>query len=377
MIPADPPDLYGRCGFTYTALPVRVVFGRGTLARLAGEVEAMGCRRVLVLSSPEQAGDARGVADRLGGFGAGVFAGAAMHTPVAVTEQALAQVRAAGADGLLSLGGGSATGLGKALALRTGLPQVAVPTTYAGSEMTPILGQTENGRKTTQRDVRLLPQVVVYDVDLTLGLPVALSVTSGLNAIAHAVEALYAQDANPMTSALAEQGIASLARALPGVVADPADAGARSDALFGAWACGMCLGTVGMALHHKLCHVLGGSFDLPHAPVHAVILPYAVAYNSLAAAGPLARVARALGAEDPAAGLFALSGALGARRSLQEIGMLESDLDRAADLAVQSPYWNPRLVERDGIRALLDDAFFGRQPATGRPAPCNWESSHA
>jgi alcohol dehydrogenase class IV len=181
------------------------------------------------------------------------------------------------------VGGGSTTGLGKAIALATGLDQIVVPTTYAGSEMTPILGQTERGVKTTQRSPAILPEVVIYDVDLTLTLPPALTATSGLNAIAHAVEALYAQDRNPIVSLMAEEGIAALARSLPVLVDAASDLAARSDALYGAWLCGACLGAVGMALHHKLCHTLGGSFDLPHAETHAVVLPHAVAYNSAAA----------------------------------------------------------------------------------------------
>jgi alcohol dehydrogenase class IV len=193
-------------------------------------------------------------------------------------------------------------------------------------------------------------------------LPSGLSATSGMNAIAHAVEALYARDANPVIDGLAEQGIASLARALPRIVRDPADREARSDALFGAWACGTCLGAVGMALHHKLCHVLGGSFDLPHAETHTVILPHAAAYNAAAAPEAMARVARALGADDAAQGLFDLAAALGAPTALADIGMPEEDLDRAVNLAVANPYWNPAPIERGAIRALLDEAFHGRRP---------------
>jgi alcohol dehydrogenase class IV len=271
-------------------------------------------------------------------------------------------VSEASPDCLVSLGGGSTTGLSKALALRTGLPQVAIPTTYAGSEATPILGQTEQGRKTTLRSPRVLPSVILYDVELTLGMPARLSVVSGMNAMAHAVEALYAQDGNPVTSMLAEQGIAALARALPLIVADTRHIEARSDALFGAWACGNCLGTVGMSLHHKLCHTLGGSFDLPHAETHTVVLPHAAAFNQDAAPQALKRVAQALGANAAGPGLFDLAESLGAPTSLKEIGMSESDLDRAAEIASSAPYWNPRPVNRDAVRALLDDAYYGRRP---------------
>jgi alcohol dehydrogenase class IV len=183
-----------------------------------------------------------------------------------------------------------------------------------------------------------------------------------MNAIAHAVEALYAKDANPIISILAEQGIAALARALPQIVSKPKDRDARSDALFGAWACGTCLGAVGMALHHKLCHTLGGSFDLPHAETHTIVLPHAAAYNTPAAGEAMARVARVLGADNAAQGLFDLARRLGAPTALKDIGMPESGLDRAADIATAAPYWNPRPIERDGIRALLNDAFYGQPP---------------
>ncbi len=354
--------------FTYTALPARVIFGFGTLSRVPDEVRALGCRRALVLSTPEQAQPARELAQRLGELAAGAFTEAAMHTPLNVTERALKAVHELSADCTVALGGGSTTGLGKAIALRTDLPQIVIPTTYAGSEATPIIGETQGGKKTTQRTLKVLPEVVIYDVDLTLTLPPALSATSGLNAIAHAVEALYAQEANPPISSFAEQGIAALARALPAIRRNPRDQDARSDALFGAWLCGTCLGAVGIALHHKLCHTLGGSFDLPHAETHAVVLPHAVAYNAPAVPEAMSRVARALGACDAAQGLFDLAVSIGAPIALKQIGMSEGGLDRAAELATQSPYWNPRPIERAGLRALLDDAFCGRRPSAIFPA---------
>jgi maleylacetate reductase len=348
--------------FDYSALAGRVVFGSGTIARVAAEVEALGCSRAFVLSDPHHAaGAALRVRDVLAKRAVGLSTEAAMHTPVEVTEKVLRSRPSAGR--LPGCAGRRFdTGLGKALALRIDLPQVVIPTTYAGSEATPILGQTEQGRKTTIRSAKVLPETIIYDVDLTLGLPARLSVVSGLNAIAHAVEALYAKDANPVTSMLAERGIAAIAHALPKIVRDGWDVSARSDALFGAWACGNCLGTVGMSLHHKLCHVLGGNFDLPHAETHAVILPHATAYNAQAAAGALDRIARVLGAESAAAGLFDLAAELGAPTSLRDIGLAESKLDEAAGIAVASPYWNPRPIDQAGIRALLDDAFHGRRP---------------
>ena len=229
--------------FVYEALPARVVFGSGTVAQLRAEAERLGVRRILVLSTPGRGeAQARDVAALLGDLAVGVHAGAVMHTPVEATETALQVVRKLGADAVVAVGGGSTTGLGKAIALRTDLPQIVLPTTYAGSEMTPILGETKDGVKTTQRTPKVLPEVVIYDVDLTLGLPAAIAATSGMNAMAHAVEALYARDRNPVTSLMAEEGIRSLAQALPGIADDPQDRAARRDALYGAWLCGTCLG---------------------------------------------------------------------------------------------------------------------------------------
>jgi len=351
--------------FTYTANPARVLFGDGKIAALAEEVARLGLSRVLVLSTPQQESQARGVADALGGLCAGLFAGAVMHTPVAVTEQALRVVRETGADGIVAFGGGSTIGLGKAIALRTDLPQIAVPTTYAGSEMTPILGETEGGRKVTQSTSKVLPEVVIYDVALTLSLPPMLSGTSGINAIAHAVEALYAQSRNPIISLIAAEGIGALARALPRIAETPGDVAARSDAQYGAWLCGTCLGAVGMALHHKLCHTLGGTFELPHAETHTIILPHALAYNAPAVRDAIKRLRHALGADDPATALYDLAGAVGAARALRDLGMPEGGIDRAVDLALANPYWNPRPLERDGIRNLLKRAWAGEPPQQG------------
>jgi maleylacetate reductase len=349
-------------GFVYTASPARVIFGSGTLAELPAEVERLGLRRALVLATPQQAGDAEGLAARLGARSAGIFAGAAMHTPVDVTLRAMAEVAEREVDGIVAVGGGSTTGLAKAIALRTDLPQIVAPTTYAGSEMTPILGETRDGVKTTQKSAKVLPEVVIYDVELTLSLPPALSAVSGLNAIAHAVEALYARDANPIVSLMAVEGITALARSLPRIMEDPQGREARSDALYGAWLCGLCLGSVGMALHHKLCHTLGGTFDLPHAETHAIVLPHAVAYNAPAAPLAMARIAGAIGAPDAAQGLYDLAGRLGAKRALRDIGMPAEGVERAADLALADPYWNPRSVERAAVHDLIARAYSGDPP---------------
>jgi maleylacetate reductase len=349
--------------FTFQILPSRVIFGAGSLEKLPEEIQRLGASRALVLSTPEQRQSGEEVVERLGARAAGLFDRAAMHVPIEIAEAAREEARWLGADCCVAVGGGSTTGLAKAIALVSELPILAIPTTYAGSEMTPVWGLTEGGRKTTGRDPRVLPKTVLYDPCLTLTMPPLLSATSGINSIAHCVEALYAQEANPIISILAEEGIRAFAESLPVVVTQPDKLEARSEALYAAWLGGLSLGSVGMALHHKLCHTLGGSFNLPHAETHTVILPHAVAYNAPAALEAIPLVARALGARSAAQGLYDLAASMGAPVSLAALGMKASDLDRAADLAVQNPYYNPRPVTRDGIRALLEDAFRGIRPA--------------
>jgi maleylacetate reductase len=339
--------------FVYTGLPTRVVFGRGKIAEAAHEAQQLGMKRPLVITTAQQSGSAASIVTSTGGIG---FAGAAMHTPIVVTEQALNIFKSENCDGTIALGGGSSTGLGKAIALRTDAPQLVIPTSYAGSEMTNILGETVDGAKTTKRDAKIQPESVIYDPDLLGTLPAQFAATSGMNAIAHAVEGLYAVDGNPIISLMAEEGIRALATALP------KGAQGQDEALYGAWLCGAVLGSAAMALHHKLCHVLGGTFDLPHAETHTVILPHATAYNSNSA-DAMMRIARALNAPNAAQGLYDLALKLGAPLALHKIGMPVSGLDKAADIAVANPYPNPRKLERDAIRQLLEDAYHGRRPA--------------
>jgi maleylacetate reductase len=348
--------------FVFPGLVTRVVFGSGTLAQAGAEVERLGHRKVLVLSGPHQRPEAEALAETLGALSAGVFAGAAMHTPVEVTETALAVFRASGATALVSLGGGSTTGLGKAIATRSGADQIVIPTTYAGSEMTDILGETAGGQKTTRRDASIRPEVVIYDVDLTLSLPVAMTMTSGLNAIAHAIETLYAPDRNPVLEVMCRDALAAFKAGLPVLRADPQDRAARAQALYGAWFCSTALGYATMALHHKLAHVLGGSFNTPHAETHAILLPHTAGFNAAAVAELLAPVAAVFGAVG--GGLWDFARDIGAPLRLADLGMTEADLDRAADLAVQTPYPNPRAFDRSDIRALLQAAYDGERPTT-------------
>lgn len=345
--------------FQYDALPARVVFGAGTLARLPEEAARLPLRRALIVSTAGQEKYAKRVGALLGPLAAGVFANAAMHTPGEVTEAALALAVSLQADGFIAIGGGSAIGLSKALALRTDLPQIVIPTTYAGSEATPVLGETVAGVKQTQRSPRILPETILYDVELTVGLPVSVSMASGLNAMAHAAEALYAADRNPLTNLMAEAALTALIDALPRIQAQSDDLDARTAALYGAWLSGCCLGVTSMALHHKLCHTLGGTFGLPHAETHAILLPHTLAYNLPFAPDALRQLIRTFRHDDPALALEEFTRRLGLPRALRELGMPESAIDRAADIAVRNPYANPRPLERGAIRELLARAWAG------------------
>ena len=341
---------------------VRVQFGAGIRTTIASEVSRLGASRALILSTPEQSDMAAEIAATLGQAAAGVFCKAAMHSPVSVTQEALEHLEACKADCLIAIGGGSTTGLGKALAYRTDLPQIVIPTTYAGSEATPILGQTEDGVKTPLSDPKVLPEVMMYDPELVVTLPLGMTVTSGLNAMAHSAEALYAENRSMASDELAIQGLDAFVKGLPRVIANPADLAAREDTLRGAWACGTVLGQVGMGLHHKLCHTLGGSFDLPHAPTHAIILPHAIAYNARSAATELAPIITLLGGDNAGVALYEFAKSLGAPLALRDLGLKEADLDLATDLATSKPYPNPHPVTAPDIRALLQAAWAGDTP---------------
>jgi alcohol dehydrogenase class IV len=348
--------------FVYIGRPARVVFGAGSLNRLEHEIRALGARKALVLSTPEQRSAAAKVAAMLGSRAVGVFDRAIMHVPIETARDARETARSLGADCAVAIGGGSTIGLGKAIALDSGLPILAIPTTYAGSEMTPIFGLTEKGIKKTGRDERVLPRTVIYDPDLTMSLPAVMSVTSGINAIAHAAEGLYSVNTNPILDLMALEGIAALARALPSITAGRDLPESRSDALYGAWLCGSVLAGVDMALHHKLCHTLGGSFNLPHAETHTIVLPHALAYNAPDAPDALRRIAKALGRDNAPQAIFDLARDNGAPVALKDIGMKEADLEQTCELAMQNHYPNPRPLERDGLMRLLQAAFEGRRP---------------
>jgi maleylacetate reductase len=350
--------------FVYTGLPGRVVFGEGALKQLAAEVERLGARRAFVITTPHQKADGEALGVSLGSSFAALYSNATMHTPVEVTDDALAAAKAAGADCLVALGGGSTIGLAKAIALRTDLPQIAIPTTYAGSEMTPIWGLTSGARKDTGRDPAVQPRTVVYDPRLTLSLPPEISGPSGMNALAHCVEALYADGANPITSLMAEQGIRVLARGLPHVVADPADLDGRTEVLAGAYLAGAAFAVAGSGIHHKICHVLGGAYDLPHAEMHTIVLPHAVAHVAPFQPEAIGRMAAALGEPDVAGAIFDLARKIGAPAGLAEIGMPRDRIDEAATLVAEASVGSSVEISGPDARALLDHAFDGLRPAS-------------
>lgn len=348
--------------FVYTANPARVIFGKGCLQHLEQELELLAAHRALIVTTTSQRRHTETIKATLGARVAGVFDEAVMHVPVEVARQATSVAQSLKADCVVALGGGSAIGVAKAIALDTSLPILAIPTTYAGSEMTSVYGITEDGVKRTGKDGRVLPCTVIYDPELSSTLPVPVSVKSAFNAMAHAVEGMYAKDRNPVISLMAQEGIKALTEAIQGITDDPSNLEIRAQALYGAWLCGSVLGHVGMALHHKLCHTLGGSFNLPHAEVHTIVLPHAMAYNTTAEPDVMDRISSILGSVSAAAGMYDLAKQTGVPMALKELGMIEVDLDKAADIAMSAAYWNPRPLQKAAIRSLLQDAWEGVRP---------------
>ncbi|MGH3167504.1 MAG: maleylacetate reductase, partial [Trebonia sp.] len=286
-----------------------------------------------------------------------------MHVPVEVAARAREAARDAGADALVSIGGGSATGLAKSIAMTTGLPIIAVPTTYSGSEATAVWGLTEGGRKTTGTDPRVLPRVVVYDAILTLSLSVDMSVASGLNALAHSVDAMWAPSADPINAAFAAEGIRALSAGLPKVARNPDDLAGREEALYASYVSAVAFASAGSALHHKICHVLGGKYNLPHAQTHATVLPYVLAFNGPAAPEAEARIQGSFGSDNALDGLQRLRAALNAPRALADYGFAEADIPAAAAAILPAvPPSNPRPVTAADLESLLRAAWSGADP---------------
>ncbi|MEU6841567.1 maleylacetate reductase [Streptomyces sp. NPDC046716] len=350
--PAESPDVT-----VHETLPARVLLGAGARHCVPDECERLGARSVLLVSTPSAAAPAGELADALGPRLAARFGRPAAHTPVAVTADALRLVDEVSADAVVALGGGSAVGLAKALSVRTGIPQIAVPTTYAGSEATPVLGETENGVKTTRRAAAIAPGTIVYDPELTLTLPPGLTLTSALNALAHAVEALWAPDATPVTDALATEAAEGLLTALPRVLDAPAHPGHRGHLQSSAWLAGLCLAGTRMGLHHQLAHALGGTYDLPHAALHALLLPHVLSFNLPSAPHAAARLSRATGGADPVAAVARLARSYDGPTTLADLGVPHDGLRAIAERVAAAPHPNPRPVTADSVEGLLEAAF--------------------
>ncbi len=359
-------------GFSYDALPGRVVFGSGSArSQLAAEVDRLGAQRIVLIAAESELALAQDLAAPLRERIVETFVGVRPHVPIAVAEQARAVATRARADALLSVGGGSTTGTAKAIALELALPIIAVPTTYAGSEMTPVWGLTEARHKTTGRSLAVLPRLVIYDPELTVSLPASVTGPSAMNAIAHCVEALYVPAANPVTSLLALAGISALAQGSPLAVERPDDLDARSLTLFGAYLAGSAFAAVGGGLHHKICHILGGALDLPHAETHTVVLPHVVAFFAPAIPAAMGRIGDALGGEgneDVAGALYDLARRLRVPAGLRELGMKDGDLAPMIELVLAGAAGgeHPRPVDEAAVAAILSGAFEGTRPVGTR-----------
>lgn len=343
----------------HETLSSRVLNGRGAVDLVGDEVDRAQGKRALLVATPSAGSAAERVADSLGSRLAARFDRPAPHTPVAVTTEVMNIVEQSRVDSVIAIGGGSAIGLAKAVSARTHMPQIAVPTTYAGSEATPVLGETEGGVKRTRRDPALAPGTVIYDPELTISMPVGLTRTSALNALAHAVEALWAPNATPVTDALATESVTGILAALPEVLADPSGSHGRRRLQQAAWLAGTCLAQSRMGLHHQLAHLLGGAFDLPHAELHSMLLAHVMAFNRTAAPVAFDRLTQAAG-RDPVTAVSELARGHQGPNCLAALEVEYAELGRIADLAATTPYPNPRPLTTESVQALLDRVWRDR-----------------
>lgn len=345
--------------FSHETLPQRVLFGSGMAAEhLAAEVRRFGASRVMVVAGSRESGTVDALARRVPV--ALRYSGIVQHVPIESAHKARAAAREHHIDLLVCLGGGSAIGLAKAIALDTGLPIIAIPTTYAGSEATNLWGLTEDGRKSTGVDARVLPAAVIYDASLSLSLPAGLSVASGLNALAHCIDSMWGPRADPINAALAAEGIRALAAGLPAIAGDPAGIEGREQALYGAYLSAAAFASAGSGMHHKICHVLGGRWNMPHAQTHATVLPYVLAFNAPAAPEAEVRIAAAFGSPTALQGLGALRERLDAPRALKDYGFRAADIPEAVSLILPVvPANNPRTVTGENLAELLAAALRG------------------
>jgi alcohol dehydrogenase class IV/protocatechuate 3,4-dioxygenase beta subunit len=350
--------------FTWQASPSRVTLRHGAVDAIADEVAHAGGSRALVIAGgPSVADGLQRVLRQLAERAVAVIDDAAQHVPADNATSAAARAREAGADIVVTIGGGSATGLGKAVAVMCSLPLIAIPTTYAGSEMTPVWGRTDGGRKVTERDDRALPVAVIYDPALYRGMPARLAGASGMNALAHCLEALWLPATSPMTRALAAFGVRQLTNGLPRVVADPDDTDAHAKNLVGACVAGLSFAQAGSGIHHRTCHVLGGGWNLPHAETHAVLLPHSTALVAAHSPETAQRLGHVMGGGDPAQRVFALLEQLDLPRSLAELGLPETALSNATQRVLAASRDDP-LADEMAVREMLAAAYAGRPSST-------------
>jgi maleylacetate reductase len=349
--------------FEHTTLGQRVLFGAGKAAEhLNAEVKRLTAQKIMVIASARERPNAEKITTRLNVKL--IHDDVAPHVPLRKADTARNAAIRNGIDLLVSVGGGSAIGLAKAIALTTGLPIIAVPTTYAGSEATNVWGLTEASRKTTGVDDRVLPVAVIYDAELTLSLPKDLSIASGLNALAHCIDSMWAPRTDPINQALALGGIRALTDGLPAISSNPNDLTGREQALYGAYLSAVAFASAGSGMHHKVCHVLGGRWNLPHAQTHAVVLPHVLAFNAPAANDAAARIAAALGTDNALEGLKTLRDTLDGPTALKDLGFAEENIAEAVQLILPViPDSNPRPVTRENLTALITAAHAGTSPA--------------
>ncbi|MET0450479.1 MAG: maleylacetate reductase [Mycobacterium sp.] len=358
----------------HNATPPRIVFGPGTAARLGDEIDRLGARRALIVTTPGRAGMGDGFASTIGDRCAGLLPEAVSQVPVEVVQRGVQKAAGRGADCLIAIGGGAATGLCKGIALETGMPIIAVPTTYSGSEMTGYCGMTADGVKRMRESRRMLASTVIYDAELSISLPPATSASSAMNALAHSVDAVYLPSLSPLLVPAAVEGARVVTEALPILLANPGDLAARNEMLYGAYLCGAAL-TGGFAIQHAIAHMLGGSYGVEHGTAHAVVLPYVTEHLLRHAAGPLGRIARAVGTDDLAGHIWDLVHDAGLPTRLADVGFGPQDEDRAVVIATTadgpaagpdvhdaSRAGNPAPVTEDAVRAILSAAAAGERP---------------
>lgn len=348
--------------FDFNPVPSRVVFGENSTLKLCDEVRLLGGSRALIACTKNMVSRMDHVIDGLGENCVGIFDGVEPHCPEHVAMAALQMFKDKKADVIVAVGGGSTIGVGKAITLRTGVPFIVVATTPCGSESTPIHGMLIGNKKKTGRDPKVIAKTSIYDPVLTTSMSAHHTATIGMNSLAHCVEALYANVKSPISDLMAINGIKALITGILGSVKNPNDLGYRAQVLYGGMLSGYCVTLAGIALHHKLCHVLGGHHGIPHGESNSVILPYAVAYNETAAPDAMAKIKDAMNTNSASGGIYDFATEIGVPKSLKELGMSEEDLDAAARETVKTTPYNPKPVDVKSVREMLQQAYEGSRP---------------